>query len=493
MSLAFIPLYIEYIGIEAYGLIGLFAVLTAWLSLLDVGMTPTLSREMARFTGGSHSAQSIRDLLRTIEVISFSIALFIAGGVALGSNWIASSWLNAEALPIDVIAQAIVIMGLVTALRFVESIYRSSIVGLQRQVLLNVVNSILATMRGVGAVAILAWVSPTIEAFFLWQGVVSLISLITLAAVTYSSLPKAQRMASFSIDALRSIWRFAGGMLVITFLALLLTQVDKILLSNLLTLSDFGYYMLAVAVAMVLNYLTTPILDAFYPNFVKQIASRNKHLLINHYHLCAQILSVFVGSLGITLMLWSEVILSKWTGDQLLSQNSAGLLSVLVIGTLLNRLMSVPYRLQIAYGRTDLAIKANLIAIIVIVPMILVIVPRHGPIGAAFVWAFLNAGYFLLFSLAVHRVFLPLEFGKWFLNDVVCPLGFGLVIGLAMREFNNESVNHPNAIILVMLSYLSVLFASILGSNLVRKKILKSIFRKCQRFRQGDEPNENLP
>ena len=86
MGLAFVPLYIKYLGIESYGLIGIFAVLTAWLSLLDMGMTPTLSREMARFTAGSQSAQSIRDLLRSIEVITFSIAMVIAGGIALGSN-----------------------------------------------------------------------------------------------------------------------------------------------------------------------------------------------------------------------------------------------------------------------------------------------------------------------------------------------------------------------------------------------------------------------
>ena len=89
MGLAFLPLYIKYLGIEAYGLIGLFAVLTAWLSLLDIGMTPTLSREMARFTGGGHTAESIRDLLRSIEIIALGIALVIAGSIAFGANWIA--------------------------------------------------------------------------------------------------------------------------------------------------------------------------------------------------------------------------------------------------------------------------------------------------------------------------------------------------------------------------------------------------------------------
>ena len=75
MGLAFIPLYIRFLGIEAYGLIGLFALLQAWLSLLDMGLTPTLGREMARFTGGSRSAESIRDLLRSIEFIALAIAL----------------------------------------------------------------------------------------------------------------------------------------------------------------------------------------------------------------------------------------------------------------------------------------------------------------------------------------------------------------------------------------------------------------------------------
>ena len=265
MGLAFIPLYIKYIGIEAYGLIGLFAVLQAWFILLDMGMTPTLSREMARFTGGGRTAESIRDLLRSIEIIGLGIASLIVGGVALGSNWIATSWLQAENLPVDVVAQAFVIMGLVAALRFVEGIYRSCIVGLQRQVLFNLITSVMATLRGLGAVAILAWVSPTIEAFFLWQGLMSIVTLGILAIATYATLPRAVRGGRFSLQVLRGVWRFAGGMLGITFLATLLTQVDKILLSKLLSLSEYGYYTLAVVVSSAVFILITPITQALYP------------------------------------------------------------------------------------------------------------------------------------------------------------------------------------------------------------------------------------
>jgi hypothetical protein len=65
MAIAFVPLYIGYLGIEAFGIIGLFVLLQAWLTLLDLGMTPTLNREMARFTAGLHSPEAIRDILRS--------------------------------------------------------------------------------------------------------------------------------------------------------------------------------------------------------------------------------------------------------------------------------------------------------------------------------------------------------------------------------------------------------------------------------------------
>ncbi|MFM8524718.1 MAG: lipopolysaccharide biosynthesis protein, partial [Cyanobacteriota bacterium] len=249
MSVAFIPLYIKFLGIEAYGLIGIFAMLQAWLSLLDMGMTPTLSREMARFTAGERSRQSIHDLLRSIELIAMAVAATVTACMALASNWIAHSWLNIDGMPTAMVTQAISAMGLVIGLRFLEGIYRSSLVGLQQQVLFNSINCVTATLRGLGTVGILSWVSPSIQAFFLWQGLISILMVLTLRGANYANLPHADHPARFSVGALRSVWGFAGGMMGITILALLLTQVDKIFLSKLLPLQQFGYYPLASTAA----------------------------------------------------------------------------------------------------------------------------------------------------------------------------------------------------------------------------------------------------
>ena len=47
--LAFTPLYLKLLGVEAYGLIGFYSTLLAMLAFADMGFTATLTREIARF------------------------------------------------------------------------------------------------------------------------------------------------------------------------------------------------------------------------------------------------------------------------------------------------------------------------------------------------------------------------------------------------------------------------------------------------------------
>ncbi|WP_027390795.1 lipopolysaccharide biosynthesis protein [Chrysiogenes arsenatis] len=469
MSIAFVPLYINYLGIEAYGLIGFFAMIQAWLSLLDMGMTPTLNREMARFTGGNHSNESIRDLLRSIEIIAVGVAALITGGIALGAEWMANSWLRAETLPDEVVAQAFIIMGLVTALRFVEGVYRSTIIGLQRQVLFNVVISIMATLRGLGAVGILMWASPTIEAFFLWQGAVSIATLAVLGITTYRCMPMGVRGGRFSLDALRNVWRFAGGMMGITLLSLLLMQVDKLLLSKLLILSEFGYYTLATSVAAVLYMLINPITQAFFPKFCELHTLGNKEHLIDSYHKGAQLITVIAGSAALVIIFFSETLMQLWTQDYELATRTATLIRVLMLGNLLNGLMWIPYQTQLAHGWTSYAIWVNIVSVAIILPAILWVTPIYGALGAAWIWVGLNAGYILIGIHFMYRKILTTEKWRWYIEDLAIPLGAGLLTVSVLRYLLPDAKDNLMQLFELVIASVLTLAVMALASIEVRK------------------------
>jgi O-antigen/teichoic acid export membrane protein len=422
MGIAFLPFYIKILGVEAYGLIGVFSLIQAWLVLLDMGITPTLNREMARFTAGSYSAQGINDLLRSLELICIGIAVAIAGAIYLASGWVARDWLVADKLPLETVANALSMMAFIVALRFVEGIYRASLFGLQRQVWYNVANSLLATARQVALFAVLALLSPTIQAFFLCQIVFSLLTVVVFAWQVRRVMPTPPVRPHFSWAAIEPVWRFASGMLGITLLALLLTQVDKLVLSKLLSLEHFGYYTLAGTVATVIYMVIGPVTQAVYPRMVELTTRGEAGTLVRIYHQTSQLITTLTAPAAALLFFYAPGVVFMWSGNVSLAENTGPILAVLAFGTFLNGLMYAPYHLQLAHGWTTLTLRSNVVAVVVIIPAIFWVVPRYGAVGAAWIWVCLNLTYILVVLQFMHRRILSDEKWAWLVRDVAIPL-----------------------------------------------------------------------
>lgn len=473
IGLVFIPLYIRYLGIEAYGLIGFFIVMQAWLVLLDMGMTPTLNREMARFSTGAHTPQSIRELLRSLEFVVITLGV-LSGFVIWGaSGWLASDWLRADELPVSTVAQAIAIMGGVAVLRLIEGIYRGALLGLQKQVFFNLAYSLIETVRAVGAIGILAWVSPSIEAYFVWQGLVSVAAVLVLAAATYRHLPPAELPVRFSRQALSGIRQFVMGMMAYMFLAVLQTQIDKILLSRLLSLQDFGYYSLAAAVAAALIVLINPITQAFFPRFSELVARGDDEQLVGNYHLAAQLVSTFAAPAALLLLLYGEDLLFFWSGDRGLAGQVAPILALLAVGTLLNCMMHVPFITQFAYGRLDITVKTNFTAVCVLVPAIYLATRHFGAIGAACVWASINAGYILVGMPFMYRHLLRNERWKWYRDDVLLPLSAASLAGGLFWYAGPHSLEEPMQLAWPLIAGLLMLGAAVAAAPALRAYLFR--------------------
>jgi O-antigen/teichoic acid export membrane protein len=425
MGFAFVPLYIKYMGLEAYGLIGIFAVLQAWLGLLDIGMTPALGRQMALFTGGAGGEKFIRDLLRTIELIGAILSGVLIIGVGLGADWLSENWVHTDSLSNNTVSEAFVVMGAVAGMRLIETIYRSALIGLQRQVLFNLISMGIATVRGAGAVGVLIWTSPTITNFFLWQLIISILSLSILGIATYASLPKGAVRGNISFKAIKSVWHFSAGMMAITLLSLLLAQLDKVLLIRLVNLTEFGIYMLASSIAGVIFMLVGPVTQAFYPRICQFYGKGDLIGLANTFQTASQMVAVIAGSFAIMLIFFSEQILSIWTHDSRLSAQAAPILSLLIFGNLINGIMLVPYQAQLAYEWTSLSIKLNIFALLILLPALIIIIPRFGAVGAALVWILLNFFYLFFGANLMYRRILASEKFAWYRYGVFQPIILG--------------------------------------------------------------------
>jgi len=83
VGIVMVPAYVSRLGVEAFGLVSFFVVLQTFFLLLDFGLTPSMSREVARFRGGAVDALSLRQLLRGFELVFGVIAIVGACGLGL--------------------------------------------------------------------------------------------------------------------------------------------------------------------------------------------------------------------------------------------------------------------------------------------------------------------------------------------------------------------------------------------------------------------------
>ena len=475
VQLACVPLYIRFLGIEAYGLVGFYLMLQAMLQVLDLGLSPTMNREMARYSVQPDKADEARDLVRTLEVGYWPIGLIIGVVLVALSPWVASHWIKTSSIPVRSIKQALALMGVLAAFQWPVSFYQGGLMGLHKQVLVNSLKIIAATIGNGGAVLVLWLVSATIQAFFLWLVATNAVMVVLWTIFLWRSLPSATRGPRFNLSLWRNIGRFAAGMSGIAVFSLVLGQSDKVILSRVLTLKVFGYYTIGGLFGAGMVMIVSSLFNIIYPRFSALVARGDEQALIRQYHSATQLMAVFILPAATVLALFSTEILQLWTRNSDVAQNAGPIATLLVIGSALNGLMNLPYALQLAYGWTSIGLKITISLTIVVIPALWFMATHYGPVGAACVFVGLQAINMLVGLPFTHRRLLRNELRKWLLQDVGPPLaGSILIVGLARFLITNR-ISSLGTLAELLAVLLTALLAAVSLAPLVRERLLSKL------------------
>ncbi len=429
LGIALVPFYLRYLGVEAYGLVGFFVSLQAIISILDMGLSTTANRELARMSVEQETAAEVRTMVRTLEVIYLAVAVLIAICFLALSKWVSTEWVIAEKLPTETVQFAVILLGLTIATRWPVALYTGVMRGMERQVLLNVLTAGFSTLRGVGAVAVLALVSQSISAFLLWHLFASLLEVAATSVITWKILPRTSGAnAFFSFDQLKAVWNFTVGVGVISIFAAVLKQIDKVFISKMLPLEELGYYTTASIAATSLSWMVSPVALALFPRFSVLYQKNDFPALSEIYHKSSQVVSFLVAPFAGMLMFFSHDVLFAWTHSTDVSAHAALALSILAFASLFNAMMQIPYMLQLASGLTWIPFWNNGIAVVVLTPLIYFLVSHYSIAGGAAAWAVFNVFYYFINPHITHRYILRGQLIKWITQDTLPFMAASVVI-----------------------------------------------------------------
>jgi O-antigen/teichoic acid export membrane protein len=430
IGLVFIPIYIRLMGIESYGLVGFFACISGVLSILDLGLGTTVVHDLARMMGRLEKGQESRNLVRTLEYIYWLTAGVICFAVALSAPWITHYWVKPDRLSDEVVQKAVILMGVAIGCRWPIALYLGGLRGIQRTALANLVISVAATLRGVGSLLVLMLISPTIEAFLAWQAASNLLATCGASFFLWTELPKTDRRSCFNKETLRNTWKLSAGLSGATIVNVVLTQADKIVLSKVLNLDEFGYYAFASTAATALFGLVAPIQLALFPRFSQLVSRNDTRTLRDLYHTGCQAVTVFTMTAAIVVAAFAKEILWVWTGDPLVVEKSHLVLSIFAISAGVSSSMYLPFSLQISYGWVSLHLLISGASALALFPLVLVFAAHFGIAGAAAACLTMN----VLSSAAIihfmHKRLLTGEEGRWYGLDIGLPSLAALAVSL---------------------------------------------------------------
>ena len=431
----FVPAYLHFLGIEAYGLVGFYAVLLGVLAFADMGLTATLSREMARLSGTKDSEEEMRHLVRTIEVVYLGIAALIAFLILVLAGPIAHRWLNSSSLPISSIERSIRLMGFAVVFQLSSQMYLGGLLGLQRQVLANSILVLTGLVRSGGAALVLWLISPTIEAFFLWQVLSSVLSLLLFRQSLWANLPGKYLGVRRRLSLLEGAMRYSIGMAMISFNSIILMQMDKITISKMLSLEALGYYSLASTLAQAPLSLSAPISIAVFPHLTQLMTAGEEPELARVYHRANQLVAATVFPIGLTLAVFSREVLWLWTQSSQTADNVHLVASLLMVGSVALAVQVIPFRLALAAAWTRLPIYLGSCAVILIVPLLIFLIQRYGMVGAGISWIALNSAVGLGLIFLLHRRILKGHAARWFLCDMAPSFLIALLFAVLGRRY----------------------------------------------------------
>ena len=121
-----IPIYLKYLGAEAYGLVGFLMMAYVWMNLLDIGLSPTLGRIIAYDRGQGVTMDSAGRLAKTIEVVLGAVVVTLFLAAYAFNDVIFEGVFNSSALPRETVLLSFMLIGLILTSRLFSSLFKGN-------------------------------------------------------------------------------------------------------------------------------------------------------------------------------------------------------------------------------------------------------------------------------------------------------------------------------------------------------------------------------
>jgi len=389
-----VPLYIDTIGPDRYGVLAIAFLILGYFGLFDLGLGKSVNFQISSL----NDEESPRLPIIVGTAICVNLFMGLGGAVFL---FIATKLLIVTEIGLDQnirseIGRSAIFIALTLPL---ASLIGTLIGVLQAKDKFRTVNKIsLSSTVVFQFLPLIAafWIEPRLP---ILMAAVLLARLLTAAVLFLFTLRETRQhgVLRFRRDELKGLLAYGGWITVANMFGPILVLLDRFLIGGVLGPASVTVYTVPYQLAQRISIIPGSLLTALFPRLPSETAIEQFRLTEKATKIVISLLTPTVFSLIYIINPFFDIWLGKEIGSQ-----SAEVGVLIFLGFWINGLAIVPYTLLQAQGRPDKVTKTLLVEIPPYVALLLFSLKYYGLLGCSAVFAFRCAVDFILMSIAAR-------------------------------------------------------------------------------------------
>jgi O-antigen/teichoic acid export membrane protein len=396
-----IPVLINYMGKERFGILALAWAIFGYLSIFDIGLVQATTRYVAESLGKGERHQVPKFLWTTVV---FQAMLGTAGALSLilATPMLVNRLLHIPPVLRGEASTVFILIALSLPISLISGSFRGSLEAGQRFDLVNAVKipsgaaSNLFPLIG----ALLGFNLPGIVLLILCSRVLTLLAWIALCFRIY---PEVRDTISFHRKSVRPLLKFGSWITVSSFLSPFLTYLDRFMIGALLTVTAVSYYAAPYEMTVRLGILPGSMLMLLFPAFSALRGRKDENKTRSLFGRSFKYILIGIGPIIVLIIVFAKFILNLWIGKDF-AQHSSIVLQILAGGYLLNALANISVGFLLGMGRSDIPAKFHILEVLFYIPLLWLLIRAKGIQGAALAWSIRVTVDMILLFLAAKRV-----------------------------------------------------------------------------------------
>lgn len=382
IGLVAIPLLIEGMGKERFGLLAIIWMGVGYFSLFDMGLGRALTKLVSERLG-KDSQNELGPLIWTSLYLISALGAFGAAIVLLGAVPLIREILNVDA---TLQTEAIYAFS-VLALGIPIVVLSAALIGLleahQRFATISAIRIPLGILT-FGAPLITLQITPNLvlaTAALLTIRLFAFLAYFLVARSLRAELRKPQKPDKAFI---KPLFRFGGWLTVTNIVGPLMVYFDRFLVGAIMTMTSVTYYVTPYEVVSRIKMLPQSIMSVIFPAMTTSFYGNRKRLT-HIYTQSTRILVFLMLPISATFFLFAPEALDIWLGQDF-KEISTPVVRWLAVGVLINTLARMPFTLLQSAGKPDLVAKTHLIELLPYCFLLWILTSKFGIAGTAAAW-----------------------------------------------------------------------------------------------------------